>query len=553
MLSGYKCADNNIVTHVREVVTLDLVNFTDYEKCFVLYNQIPKKKYNKNDEDDMFRKKHKRPKQCVIPEEDIMIHEKVFYKNEYYHVCSYNDNTKMKLFVVNDDVFNDDIDPKKKYYMHTERIVHSNFISQSEAKGHHYVDELVSKNVEKKSPFDTIIHLVNDLSQDLRRENMQILNRNISNEFNNAKWTKHAPDGIDINDIPKNIIYNVKAKKFIIKVYHNGEEYRVDSTTSEEITNKGKIELAKWHLIQIAKDHPEILKYKDILKNYSDKQIRLMQEFNDIIKLSKIDNYEKSLIKIPKQKVVTANFDSLDDTDKKLINQYIENIGTGRRCTTAPTIIVDGIKYERPQYCCHVNARPRRGDAWKISGHPNQTTIFVTSCSAKISTEIKHQMMMNELARLNGEQMPYDDTKFPKQIKSRGATKKDTAKTVSKTKEHIERKISYQSDIEPDSVDKNESTIVKKSKVIEKNKINENADVKETPIRESKYYKTTKKSERKTNSRKNRSSGSKTNASQSLKQEVPVKTNPKKYKSGGSKTNVSIKSSTKKKSILLDK
>jgi len=325
----------------------------------------------------------------------------VHHKGNDYYVCPYIDGNKTRLFVVDKDIFDKYIYRKinldVKYYLHNGNIVHSNLHEIDKAKRHYYLEDYVASKIETIDEYNTV-HNISGLPQDMRMENIQWVNQPISNEFKKISKKKQAPPGMTTDDLPKGITYNSKTGKFIIKVVHNGKKFRVDSTTKDNISIAVKFELAKWHLKYISEENEHIKEYKDILKNYSDHQIKLMIDFNRIITKSKIRNYEKSLVDIPIQTIVEVNFNKFTRLEKEYIDTYIHNFvysdDDGKWKMVRSSEQEKGKLYYIPFRGAVINSS--RGIQFKIQNHPRLNDgKWVGPSAKKKPTDEKYLEMMN--------------------------------------------------------------------------------------------------------------------------------------------------------------
>lgn len=334
-----------------------------------------------------------------------MNYQRVIYNTKTYYVCIYYDEGMEKLFVIDTDNFKNIIRPDEVYIINNDHIARE-FITSKNMTKYYYVDKTIIKLLTQQEinnyGNNTHINYINGITPDLREENLRLIDENTANESRNMHRIKVIPDStIRQSDIPKCVYYNSATHKFIIDIKYNGKRYYIPLTTSKNLSFEGKLEDAKMKLIQFSIDNPEIEAKKHLLENYSEKCIKLMKSFNDIIMLSDFDCIEESLVKIPKRKILKVNLNHLSDSDKTILANMPHINGTCRRCTTKlPETCAKNIS-DLPKYCQYRPALNGRSDYFYIKGHPNQDKELRSNGSTKMTTDEKYNQIINLLHGLN--------------------------------------------------------------------------------------------------------------------------------------------------------
>ncbi len=333
----------------------------------------------------------------------------VKYKNKKYCVCRYgqNDNTN-RLFVIDADILKPMLKNNRSWYKVNGNI---GFAKKTDGRvSYHYLHDIIMKrpNSGSKTSRYKIRH-INDNNYDIRKANLKITNQNEINQ-NKKKTDKQtnlpANSRIKASDIPKCVHYcgpqSGHGEMFVIELSNNGKKYVWKSSSSKNILLTDKLIEIKKKLLDIYKQYPQLVENRRILENYTDKQISLMKEFNDIIKLSGYKGIGKNLIKIPKKTTVKANIDNCFKETRKYLATNTA-VKSGRRHVNKLPSNSGIIPAMIPKYCYYVPATNKRSDAFVIDRHPNLPKgkrIWVTSSSKNVSTAKKFNQLKAKLREL---------------------------------------------------------------------------------------------------------------------------------------------------------
>lgn len=332
-----------------------------------------------------------------------MDYKKVTYNGKSYHVCTYTDEDEdVKLFVIDTNVFNEhirkNVEYNEPYVIHDNRLARK-YTNQEGRFRHYYVDRMVAD----RTIGITYIYHTNGLLQDLREENLCLVDADMNNESRNQPAVKSVPEGIRPSSVPKCVHYNSATNQFIIDFKCDGERHYIQLTTSNKLSIEGKLEDAKMTLVQFALDNPEVDAKKHLLENYSKNYINLLKSFNAILRLTDFDCIDESIARVPKRKILEINLDHLSNSDKAILKNMQITRGTGRNCTTKlPDKCTINIS-DLPKYCHYRPAKNGRSDSFYIRGYPYQGKEILSDGSTKMTTEQKYEQIMGELKILEAQ------------------------------------------------------------------------------------------------------------------------------------------------------
>ena len=247
-----------------------------------------------------------------------------------------------------------------------------------------------------------IIDYITGITHDNRKDNLQLITQSMQNENQqNRKKTCVFPKncGFTVDDIPKCCYYygptsDGHGEKFEIELRHNGETYKWDTSSANDISLVDKLAECIKILISINTEYPELLENKNIIENYSDKQLQLMRDFNNIIQLSAYVCVNDNLLKIPKKKFIS--YEDLPGLTPETKKKYLDSTNTAKKsrrlhksnlpkgCGITPDMI--------PAHCYFQKESKREGSHFTIDGHPDLPTgkrDVCTSASKKVSVERK--------------------------------------------------------------------------------------------------------------------------------------------------------------------
>ncbi len=335
----------------------------------------------------------------------------VTYKKNKYCVCHFvKQDGSHKLFVIDKGDLHKVLETGHAWFNINGYVGYSEMIKK--VSYYYYLHNLIMDKPQGggKGQKYTIDHISRN-KYDNRKVNLRLTNQSSQNENQKRRErTSVLPDkcGIKLDDIPKCVYYcgpqSGHGEMFVAELKKNGDRTTFKSCSSKKIPLKDKLTQIKKILYDVAKTYPELMEDKSILENYSDEQINLMKEYNEIIKLSEYDFIDSVLLKIPKKEILKFDIDSVGPEMKNYF-KIIKNgaIKTGRqhmsklplKCGITPDMI--------PKYCYYKPKTDKRGDAFVIDRHPKLPEgkrQWSTTSSKKKSTMEKFKDLKKEITRL---------------------------------------------------------------------------------------------------------------------------------------------------------
>lgn len=326
----------------------------------------------------------------------------VRYKSKWYAVCMYKKLPNYNWFVIDKKDLEKVLNMNKSWYELSGGYI--GCVGCSDYSTNKSSRILLDKIILDINSTKYRVKYTNDCKRDLRRENLEVIQSKSKSktQLNNTSSTK-LPPGIKSTDIPKNVYYckpqSGHGEMFIIELVHNGKKYTWKSSSSKDISLQDKLIEIKKKLMDIYKQHPTLIKNKGIIENYSKQQIKLMNEFNDILKLSGFKIKSDNLIKIPQQKKLSCDISKTNTNTKKYLVTNTA-VKSGRRhvnkLPTGSKIVPSNI----PKYCWYRSADDKKGDCFIIDNHPNlpkNCRTWSTTSRRDVSTlnkflELKHRL-----------------------------------------------------------------------------------------------------------------------------------------------------------------
>jgi hypothetical protein len=336
-------------------------------------------------------------------------YEFVKYKNKNYCVCRYKkkDGTN-KLFIINIEDLNKIIKNSRSWYCLNGYI---GYAKKDNGKLYNqYLHNLVMNNISGRIKNNKYkISHINGNIHDNRRVNLKLVDANSLNEnknFSKRNCILPINSRIKSQDIPKCVHYckpqSGHGEMFVIELIKNGRKYVWKSSSSKKILLVDKLTEIKKKILDISKQYPKLMENKRIVENYTDKQIKLMNEFNDIIKLSKYNCVKNNLIKIPKKKIIRPDINKTFKETRKYLKTNTA-VKSGRRHINNLPSSSGIIPAMIPKYCYYQAATNTKGDSFVIDSHPylpKRQRQWTTSTSRKISTRDKFNQLKAKLQNL---------------------------------------------------------------------------------------------------------------------------------------------------------
>lgn len=333
----------------------------------------------------------------------------VVYNEQFYFVCKYLFKNKEKLFIIDADDYDKIMNLNKSLHKIGNYIGFTQMIDKKVYT--HYLHNIIMDydiNGGKGQKY-TIDH-INRIIRDNRKANLRLVSQSIQNENRDCKnRTAELPKdcGICIDEIPKCVYYcgpqSGHGDKFVLEIKRDNFRKTWSSTSSKNISLKDKLIEIKNIILEISKEYPKLFENKNIIENYSDEQIQLRKEFNEIIKLSKFECIKDNLVKVPKKILLDVDISEASKDMKKYLNTVDLTIRNGKRhknnlpknCNITPNMI--------PKYCYYKAETDKRGDAFIIDRHPklpDGKRLWSTTSSKSVSTKDKYKQLLKKLKQI---------------------------------------------------------------------------------------------------------------------------------------------------------
>lgn len=228
----------------------------------------------------------------------------VEYKNDNYYVCRHkNKNGINKLFIVDAEDFDKVLEKEHLWYFVNGHIGYSEIVNKIKHQCFLH-DVIMDKPASKMKGHKYAVEHINKNPYDMRKDNLLLTKKDLAKK-NNRKCIGLPKDcGIKMKDIPKCVYYcaprDGHGEMFIIELKINNDKKIWNSSSDENICLKDKLIEIKEKLSDISNDYPEIFASNSIILDNANEKIRLMKQFNNIIKKSKYKCATSNLMKIPK-------------------------------------------------------------------------------------------------------------------------------------------------------------------------------------------------------------------------------------------------------------
>lgn len=241
----------------------------------------------------------------------------VKYNGKKYCVCRYTkeDGTN-RLFVIDEEDLQKILDVNHSWYEINEYIGYTEMIDRVNLQ--YYLHNLIMNKSHGKNKKYTAEH-INKNRHDNRKKNLRLIPKNENQRVRERRVTLPEKCGIDKKDLPKNVYYCKPSgdhdEYFSFEFKYDEEKIILKSSKSKKDTLKKKLNEIKKKILDLAKKIPEKIEGRGITENFTDSQLKLMKDFNAIIKLSTYKCKNDNLMKIPKKWVMTLDESDDDGND----------------------------------------------------------------------------------------------------------------------------------------------------------------------------------------------------------------------------------------------
>lgn len=254
-----------------------------------------------------------------------------------------------------------------------------------------------------------IVDHKNRIPTDNRKENLHLINQTEQN-FNQGKKLRilELPKNshIKVDDIPRGVSYINEFRNYgngfevYIKSF-NGNTLKYYSSRDKSLSLRFKLEQVKKFLRYTKEKYPEEFARHHIETEYNDKEIELIDSYNEILKLSKFPDIDKHLIKYNIKNYLIEDLTNLTEEEINLLNSLqFENKTKKKLKTKLPDdcgITVDMI----PKYCHYSKPRGNIGEYFVIDKHPKLTArCWNTTSNKKVTIQEKFDQLLVKLKEL---------------------------------------------------------------------------------------------------------------------------------------------------------
>jgi len=253
-------------------------------------------------------------------------HEIINYNDKHYVVIKLKHLNKTKLTVIDFDDF-DKIKYIKWCYMSNGYIftrVYINWKLEFPIYLHNLIMNQIKFTSDKTGK--SVDH-INRIPLDNRKENLRLINQTDQNFNQNRKArTVRLPDNCNIKsiEIPRSVSYSkargIGGEYFEVWLPNfNNQDLRWSSSRDKTLSLKFKLEQTKKYLRYLQNKYPEEINKRHIETEYNDNEIKVIESYNAIIKLSKF--YDQTMeIKYNQINYLKEDLTNLTETEIKLLN-----------------------------------------------------------------------------------------------------------------------------------------------------------------------------------------------------------------------------------------
>jgi len=249
-----------------------------------------------------------------------------------------------------------------------------------------------------------ILHL-NKLGIDNRIENLiydtkdKETGKNLKKKKRIIEFTPES--GIKADDIPSFMWYmspnDTHDERFIIEI----GDVKWKTTSSTKLSLKYKLEEGKKYLRELKEARPEIFEDNSMNGEFNVEGKKLLNSFFEISKNAGFKNLRKITTDNLTDYYLKENLRGLSQFEKELLKSS-SFYGQKRSKQLYNNIPKEsGLKIsDLPKHCFYVPGNDKRGDYFKIEGHPSMDYIWKTSHSKKTSTQDKYDELMDYYSNL---------------------------------------------------------------------------------------------------------------------------------------------------------
>jgi len=340
-------------------------------------------------------------------------YEIVKYNNNEYIVCKLSLVGKTKLLVVDIDDFNK-IKYLKWVYM-TNGYVSTRIYINRKLEIIIYIHKLIMDDIKFTSDkTGKSVDHINRIPLDNRKENLRIINpsEQLFNQSRKARTVK-LPNNCNIKsaDIPRSVSFS-KARGIGGEYFEvwlasfNNQNLRWSSARDKTLSLRFKLEQTKKYLRYLQNKYPNEFNKRHIETEYNDNEIKLIDSYNAIIKLSKF--YDKNMeIKYNQINYLKEDLTNLTETEIKLLNNINFDVNNNKRkiknnlpenCGITPDMI--------PKYCYYSPQRIMKekytiGNHFVIDKHPKlEKRGWRTHCTDNYTINQKFEQLLNKLKEI---------------------------------------------------------------------------------------------------------------------------------------------------------
>jgi hypothetical protein len=334
-------------------------------------------------------------------------YKKITFENKNYVIVPINFKDKRVPIILDEKYFE-----KIRKLEKTWKVNDAGFITSThrinnqdiEINMHEVVMALHNKENSLDNKKKHILHL-NKLGLDNRIENLiydtrdKETGKNLKKKKRIIEFTPES--GINADDIPSFMWYlkpnDTHDERFNIEI----GDVKWKTTSSSKLSLKYKLEEGKKFLRELKDAKPEIFEDNSMNGEFNVEGKRLLKSFFDLSKEAGFKNLRKITTDNLTDHYLKENLKGLNQFEKDILKSS-SFYGQKRSKQLYNNIPKEsGLRIsDLPKYCFYVPENDKRGDYFKIEGHPSMDYIWKTSHSKKINTQEKYDELMNYYSTL---------------------------------------------------------------------------------------------------------------------------------------------------------